>query len=236
MNRRTRTLITAAASLVLAGSAGLAQNQDRPNSEANQPERSPSARSAVESSADRQLTDELRQIAADPKTAPDKLFALQAGLGNQFEIQFAQRIEQKAQNAQVKQAARQIVQDHQKANEKLQQVARQLQVNLPQSLPESKQQIIQIITSLPVDQMEKQYIAMMEADHAMAVSMYRSCAATSENQPLKDYAESELPTLHKHDELLDQAAIALKIPGRANEEAEPAAGHIPGRMDTQRRQ
>jgi predicted outer membrane protein len=171
---------------------------------------------------------QLRQFAQDPKTAADKMFVLHAGMGNQFEIELAKAVQQKAQNAQVKQLAQHIADDHQKANEQLQRVAQQLSVRIPQTLPDEKREMIQILTSLPVDEMEKHFTTAMQADHASELIKYRACAQMSQNQAIKEYAQQQLPALSQHYDQSQQTAVALGLPS-GGQEAMPASGRIPGR-------
>jgi len=119
------------------------------------------------------------------------------------------------------------VEDHTKANEQLQRVAQQLNVRIPQTLPEEKQEIIQVFTSLPADEMEKHFVTAMEADHASELIKYRACAQMSQNQAVKEYAQQQLSALSQHYEHSQQAAVALGLPG-GGPEAVPASGRIEG--------
>jgi len=212
MTRSSTTFVSLAASLMLCGGALAQQQQNRGGAQL------PS----------RDDTDsQLRQFAQDPKTAADKMFVLHAGIGNQFEIDLARQIQQKAQNSQVKQLAQHILDDHQKANEQLQRVAQQVNVRLPQTLPEEKRDMIQILTSLPPDEMEKHYVTAMQADHAADLIKYRATAQMSQNQGVKEYAQQQLPALSQHYDQTQQAAVALGLPS-GGPEAMPASGRIQG--------
>jgi len=207
---RSTTFVSLAASLMLCG-VGFAQQ----------------GRGGAQLPTREERDDQLRQFSQDPKTAADKLFVYHAGIGNQFETELARQVQQKAQNAQVKQLAQRIVEDHQKANEQLQRVAQQLNVQIPQSLPQEKQDIIQVLTSLPTDQLEKHFITAMEADHASDLIKYRACAQMSQNQAVKEYAQQQLPALSQHYDTAQQAAVALGLPS-GGPEAIPASGRIQG--------
>jgi putative membrane protein len=228
MTRRTNTIVAAAAGMIFStGGFALAQAQSGSQSgQTGSSMRDMSSRDASGSSADRQINQELRQIAQDPKTAADKLFVLHAAMGNRFETELARQAEQKAQNSQVKQVAQRILQDHQKAEQQLQQVAQQLGLQLPTSLPEDKQQEIQILASLPTDQFEKEYISKMQADHAKDVIAYRNCGQNAQNSQVKSYATQQLPVLQQHESHVNQAAVALGLPSAG--EAIPASGRMQG--------
>jgi len=210
MTRSSTTFVSFAASLMFCG-VGMAQqgrggaqlpNRDDPDTQ-------------------------IRQFAQDPKTSAEKLFVLHAGIGNQYESELARQVQQKAQNPQVKQLAQRIADDHQKANEQLQRVAQQLDVRIPQQLPDEKRAMIQLLTSLPPDQLEKHFITAMQADHAAELIKYRACAQMSQNQAVKDYAQQQLSALSMHYDQAQQTAVALGLPG-GGPEAIPASGRIEG--------
>jgi putative membrane protein len=163
--------------------------------------------------AEAQMRQQLRQIAQNPgQNAAEKLFVLNAAQGNLKEEQLGQMVQQKAQNQQVKDLAKQITQDHQQLQQQLQQAAQALGVQLPQSLPEAEQQKIQILASLPADQLDKQFTITAEADHARDITEYQAVAQTAQDQQVKQYAQQALPILQKHAQLADQSAQALGLP------------------------
>src|SRR5687768_5814025 len=73
---------------------------------------------------DQQIEQQLQKIQQQKDNlAGDRLFVLNAAVGNQFEMALAQMAQQKAQDQAVKQLAQRIMQDHQQAAQQLQQVA-----------------------------------------------------------------------------------------------------------------
>jgi len=244
MTRRTRTIVTTAASFIICSSGlAFAQQQDPESTRTggagasgsmqignSQTGATASARASASGDADQQMEQQLRSIAQDPKTAGEKLFVLKAGCGNQQEIEFGRAAQQKAQNQQVKQFAQQLVQDHQAAQQQLQQVAQQLGVQIPQSLPKDKQQEMQILSSMPTEQFEKHFVCMMEADHAKDLIEYRSAAHMAQNEQVKQYAQQTLPKLQQHYEQVQRAAVALGLPS-GGPEAMPASGRLQGDMN-----
>lgn len=175
-------------------------------------------------SADAQVLQQLRQFAQDPNTAADKLFVLEAAKGNMKEQMFAQVIEQKAQNPEVKQLAQHIMKDHQQAQQQLQQVAQSLGIQLPQELPQAEQAMIQVIASLPTDQLEKHYVAGMTADHARDILKYQCEASMGKNDQVRQYAKQTLPALEQHAQMTVQTAQAIGVQMDMN--AVPAAARF----------
>ncbi len=147
---------------------------------------------------DRQMSDTLRQIAQDPQQAGDRLFALHAGVSNQWEIQLSQLVAEKAQDLKVKELAQKIAQEHQDNFKQLQPVAQQLSVNLPTQLSSEKQQKLAIFRALPADKLEQSYLAKMKAGHAEAITSFADHKQLTKNEDLKTYISESLPHLKKH--------------------------------------
>lgn len=243
MTRRTTSIVTTAAALVFSTSMAFSQAQSGSGTRENGLNQTPSGQSSQSAAGsapmagssrmqsgqdvDQQVSQQLREIARDPKTASDKLFVLEAAMGNQWEIEFGRLAQQKGQNSQVKQLAQQIVQDHQKANDQLKQTAQSLNVQLPQGLPEDKQQKLQVFGSLSPEDFDKCYVTMMQADHAKDLIEYRAHAMDSKDQGVKSYAQQQLPALAMHRDHTMQAAMALGLPA-SGPDAIPASGRIEG--------
>ena len=225
-----RTFIVSAASIALLGVPVFAD--DTPGATAGQTEQRANATDQSAQNpqagqqADQQIIQQITQLQKSPKDACDKLFVLNAAIGSQYEVQFSQLVAQKAQNSQVKEAAQKIAQDHQQMNQQLQETAKQVGVEIPQGLPTIKQAELQVMASLPADQLEKAYISDMQAEHAKAISKFQSVAQNSQSADVKQFAQQALPKLQEHQQLIQQSATALGI--SAGNEAVPAAARIQG--------
>src|SRR2546421_12709066 len=135
-SRKMTCVLTAAAGIALGSVAFAADpaDRDRPAA-AGQPQQQDRQQNAgQQNDAQQQINQLLAQIAADPKTAADKLFILTAALHNQSEIELARQIAGKTQNEQVKKMAQQMLQSLQKTHDQLQQTARAIGLQIPQEL------------------------------------------------------------------------------------------------------
>jgi len=160
---------------------------------------------------------------------PDKFFVVCAAIDNEAEVSLAQLAQQKAQDQQVKTLAEHVQKDHQQAEQKLQQTAQALGIQLPQgqtSLPEAKQREKQVFESLSGKEFDQQYISHMRAAHAKAVNEYQDVAQLAKNQQVKDYARDTLPKIQEHYSQIQQSATALGLPSSA--EAQPAGARFQG--------
>jgi putative membrane protein len=180
--------------------------------------------------ADQQIQQQMQQIARQPEQAADKLFVLDTAIGDMYEIQLSQQAQQKAQSPEVKRLAQTIMQDHQQSSQQLQRVAQQLGVQVPQGLPSMKMQEIQILSSLPAEQFEKQYVAKMNALHAKDVTSYGGQMSLAQNDQLKQYVTQTLPKLQQHQQMTLQTAAAMGLanPGEAVQAGSRQGGQ-PGR-------
>src|SRR5438477_10272133 len=89
------------------------------------------------------------QLFAQEKTKDlDKLFIKGACVDNTFEIKLSQAAQQQAQREDVKKFAQMIVQDHQKMDQQVRDLAQKKGVQLAADLPEWKQEKIDAISAL----------------------------------------------------------------------------------------
>ncbi|MGN6506243.1 MAG: DUF4142 domain-containing protein [Tepidisphaeraceae bacterium] len=156
--------------------------------------------------AEATIVKQLREWKSTPDKAPDAMFALEAGCGNMWEVEFGKLVADKAQDQQVKDAANQIVKDHQAAQQKLEPIAQKLGVQLPNELPAEKQAKLDIYRQLPADKLENTYLSQMRADHLKDVNVYSDEAKSAQDPDLKNYASETLPKLREHAAMLIKTA------------------------------
>lgn len=176
-----------------------------------------------------QVMQQLQQIRQQGgQEAADKLFILNQCLGNEEEIVLSQQVAEKSQNPQVKQIAEKMIQDHSQMSRQLQQVAQQLQMQAPEGLTPMKLEEIEIMTSLPSDQLDQHYVAKMNEMHAKDVACFRAACKLAQNQQVKQFATQTLPTIQQHHHEIMQTAMQMGITGPGAEEAQPAGTEIRG--------
>jgi len=155
----------------------------------------------------------------------DKLFIKHAAIDNMCEVQLSQMAQTKAQSQDVKQFAQQMVQDRQKAQTELQDLARKSGVQVPMSLPQDKQEVIQAFQQLQGADFDKQYISMMKADHAKAVSKYSDVAMLAKNQDLKQWVAGKVSDLQHHAQMVASLAGQQGL-SASPDQAQPASSTI----------
>jgi len=187
----------------------------------------PGDQAGRQADAQRQIDPLLAQIAAEPKTAADKLFILTAALHTQSELQLAKEVQQKTQNEQVKKMAQQMIDSLQKTHEQLQQVAQALGLQIPQTLAQAAVQEVNIVAALPADQLDKQYTAAVQADNAQDLSQYESQASIAQDQRVRDYANGQVPAIRQRTQGANDVARGMDMPGHGD--AQPAGATIKGK-------
>jgi putative membrane protein len=128
----------------------------------------------------------------------DKHFMKGVAGSNMFEIQLSQLAAQKAQDEKVKQFAQKMVQDHTKAGEELKQLAQSKGVQLPQQLPEMKQEELQIFQSLSGAEFDQAYKSCMKVGHAKNVAAFEEKSKHAKDAELKAWTAKTLPVLKQH--------------------------------------
>jgi putative membrane protein len=142
-------------------------------------------------------------------------FVTKAANVNMAEIQLGRLAEQKAQSPQVKDFARQMVEDHTKANNDLEQIARAQNIPLPTELDKDHQDVMQKLQGLSGADFDREYMDAMVDGHQDAVDLLKDHAddlkdnaqqgapvGTSGSAPAKvqadQWAANTLPTVQSH--------------------------------------
>jgi putative membrane protein len=124
-----------------------------------------------------------------------------------FEIQSSQLAAAQAQGAGVKAFASQMVTDHTKTSSDLKPLAQQANVPIPSALDSSHQSMLDKLRSLKGEDFTKQYLDDQVSAHKAAVSLFKRYGNGGDNQQIKSWASSTLPTLQHH---LDMAQKLYK--------------------------
>jgi predicted outer membrane protein len=222
--RKTSLVLTAAASILLGQSAfpepadraGQADRSGQAGQSGQGQGQGGQARQGGQDQSDaqqQQINQLLTQIAADPKTAADKLFILTAAVHNQSEIELAKEVLQKTQNEQVKRMAQQMIKSLQQTHDQLQQTAQAIGLPLPKELAQAAIQEVRIVAALPADQLDQQYTAHVQADNAQDLSSSQSQAKIAQDPQVKKYAQDQVTAAQQRTQDADQTAQGMGMPG-----------------------
>jgi putative membrane protein len=143
-------------------------------------------------------------------TNEDKEFLSKAGMGGLYEVQTGNLALQKAQSAEVKAFAQEIVTDHGKANAMLAQLATTKGVALPTELEGPHESAFEHLQGLSGAEFDKMYMAHMVEDHDKDVAEFDKAATTAMDADVKMFAGATLPILQQHQARAKEVSSKLK--------------------------
>ncbi len=141
-------------------------------------------------------------------SSADQQFLKKAAQGGQAEVQLGELAQQKSQDSKVKDFGKRMVDDHSKANEKLQSLAGSKGITLPTSIDAKDKAEKDRLSKLSGEQFDKAYMDYMVKDHTKDVSEFKKESQSAHDPDVKNFASTTLPTLESH--LQEAKSIAPK--------------------------
>lgn len=129
-------------------------------------------------------------------------FLTQAASSNMLEMQAGRLAQDKGQSQQVKDYGQMIVSDHEKAIDKLKNLASQKSITLPDSMGQAHKDKLQSLQDKTGAEFDQSFMDLMVSSHEEAVSLFENAANELEDPDIKSFASATLPALRQH---LDQA-------------------------------
>lgn len=154
--------------------------------------------------------------------------AAEAGLA---EVELGRLGSERAQDPQVKQFARQMVNDHSKANAELKSLATAQKMDMPREPNARQRMAIEKLGLKKGADFDRAFAAQMARDHSKAVKLFRQAAQQGTvDEGLRQFAATTLPTLEHHKQEADNLNTRL-----AGSSSAPArrAGDQPNAGDRQ---
>ncbi|MEY2466291.1 MAG: putative rane protein [Verrucomicrobiota bacterium] len=137
-------------------------------------------------------------------------FIKDANQGNRAEIALAELAQQKSQNADIKQLAEQLRDDHRQADQKLQAIAQAHGVTLDQELGWTQKHQQTKLEKLSGAEFDKAYATAMLKDHHDDIAKFQKASQDIQEADVKQFAQEILPKLQAH---LQQAEKAARSAG-----------------------
>lgn len=132
-----------------------------------------------------------------------------AAQGGIAEVELGKIAQTKAANAEVKNFAKMMVEEHTKANNELKSLAAKRSINLPATMNSGNQSTLTELQNLVGDEFDREYVAAMVDNHEADVQLFESQAADDSDPDAKAFAAKTLPTLKKHLDMIK--AIQAKM-------------------------
>lgn len=133
----------------------------------------------------------------------DQRFVKEAGAGGLAEVELS-KVAQKSENAEVKNFADRMVQDHSKANQELVNIATSLGVDVPKALDAEHQRLSQKLAGLHGKAFDEEYMRAMVEDHDKTVLLFQAEDRSGSNMELKQFAQKTLPILQTHQKMAQE--------------------------------
>jgi putative membrane protein len=143
-------------------------------------------------------------------TTPEKEFMANAARGGMLEVQLGNLAAQKASSNDVKQFGERMSTDHGQLGQKLQQLASNLNVTLPQDLKPEQQAAVSRLEKLSGKAFDREYMRNMVNDHVRDISEFERAAGQATNADIKQFITEALPTLREHLKLAREISAKLR--------------------------
>ena len=134
----------------------------------------------------------------------DQTFMTQNAQTDLAEITVGQLASQRATTAPIRQAAQTIASDHQQVLSKLQNLARNLHVTLPNSPDATQQQLAQQLNGSSGTDFDQAYLQAMVQGHQTSIDQTQQEIQSGSNPQVIDFAKSYLPGAQKHLQIVQQ--------------------------------
>jgi len=143
----------------------------------------------------------------------DLTFMKEAAVGGMTEVELGNVAQQNAKHEDVKEFGARMVQDHGKANDELQAIAQQKNVELPKQLDAKHAQTRDKLTRLQGGEFDRAYMREMVQDHAADLKKFRQAAQTLTDPDLKQFAAKTLGIIEQHDKMARDITQSLTATG-----------------------
>jgi putative membrane protein len=131
-------------------------------------------------------------------TEDDTKFAVMAADAGMAEVELGKLALSKSSNADVKQYAQMMVDDHTAANNKLMTIAASKQITLPTAISDKHKKHVEDMSKMSGKDFDKHYVDMMVDDHGEVVDAFKKENENTKDAELKSFTSETLPTLMKH--------------------------------------
>lgn len=141
----------------------------------------------------------------------DRLFAQIAAVGGLAEVDLGKLAASNTTNADVKQFAQHMVDDHQKANDKLKSIAQKGNISLPTKIDAEHSRTRADLEKLSGHQFERAYLTAQVVEHQKTAQLLAWEIGQGQNPELQRFASETLPAVLEHLRLARDLAVGLPV-------------------------
>ncbi len=182
MRKLAANSLTVLLALLVFGLLGFAQTDS--SSANNQSSSSSSAQSSNSSNAKMNST--------------DQNFVTQAAQDGMGEVAIAKLAEQKATDPQVKNLAKKLLDDHNKADDQLKDIASKQNITLPSDMSQQDKDRVDRMSKLSGKQFDDAFLKEQVKDHQKDIRAFQNEANNGQDPQLKQWAQNNLSVLRDH--------------------------------------
>jgi putative membrane protein len=125
-------------------------------------------------------------------------FVSKAGAGGMMEVAMGKLAQSNGGSNDVKDYGKMLEKDHGEAGDKLKSIANAEGISFPSTMTDEQSQHMAHLQSLTGADFDKAFIPMMIDDHTKDIAEFKKAAAGNENEKVKNFASTTLPTLEAH--------------------------------------
>lgn len=140
----------------------------------------------------------------------DAKFATTAANGGMAEVELGKLALQKSANAQVKDFATMMVNDHGKANEELMAIAKTKNITLPIDMDEEHKKKADDLNKKTGNDFDKDYVAAMVDGHKKTLKLMQDQAKDGKDAELRAFAAKTAPIVQTHLDMINKIHDGLK--------------------------
>ena len=153
----------------------------------------------------------LALTAAASVNRSDRNTMIKLGQGDTSEVDLAKIVEPKATNADVKAFAKRMIDEHTKAFDELERIAKAEKVTLKGGMDSEHKKFASELAKKKLGaEYDRTYVEQMVKDHTKDRSAVEKALKTIKNDELKRWAENELKTIEEHLKLVEEVRGKLK--------------------------
>jgi len=197
-NRISSGLAAVAVTFLLCGGVAMAQGMGQPSQSGLNNPQSPTTNNM------NTTANGIGAVPAGATSPEDRVFLKEALEGGMAEVQLGQLALQKSNNADVKQFAQKMVDDHSKMGDQLKPIAQQIGVKIPDGPSKKDKATIAKLQALNGDDFDKAYMKDMVKDHKSDLTAFQSESDQGSNLAVKGAAGQYAPIIHQHLQMAEQ--------------------------------
>jgi putative membrane protein len=141
---------------------------------------------------------------ASTLSADDKDFAVKATQGGMAEVELGKLAQERGASAHVKDYGKMLVDDHTRLNNDLKDIAAKENITLPTAVNPGQRRNIDRLAKLSGAQFDSEFLDDSAKDHREDIAEFEKEANSGQDQALKNFASTSLPTLRTHLEMAEK--------------------------------